>query len=169
MKSLWQRKSFLYRIKYCGVQEMWKKYKIGFDIGGLIIFLIIMMLNFLWFLVPSPNDILRVDSVTVVVDTIASICQVLMIISLCVFIDQDRRKLNFTPLIIGAIICCFAYFVSWIFYYIGITNAIIILGLTIPPCLVFLFFAMHRKNMIAVIPILGFTICHLIKVERESA
>lgn len=141
---------------------MLKKYKMGFDVWGLLVFLIIMIPNFVWFAVPAPNDILRVDSVTVVVDTIASICQVLMIVSLCVFINQERRKLSFTPLIAGTIICCLLYFISWIFYYIGVTNGIIILGLTIPPCLVFLLFAIDRKNMIALIPSLLFTICHLI-------
>ncbi len=36
-----------------------KKYKIGFDIRGLIIFIVIMIPNFIWFAVPAPNDILR--------------------------------------------------------------------------------------------------------------
>ena len=44
----------------------------------------------------------------------------------------------------------------------GIVNAIVILGMTIPPCLAFLFYAIDRKNGIALIPILIFTICHLI-------
>lgn len=38
---------------------MIKKYKIGFDIWGLIIFIIIMIPNFIWYAVPVPNDILR--------------------------------------------------------------------------------------------------------------
>lgn len=44
---------------------MIKKYKIGFDIWGLIIFIIIMIPNFIWFAVPAPNDILRGESITV--------------------------------------------------------------------------------------------------------
>ena len=47
-------------------------------------------------------------------------------------------------------------------YYIGMINAPVILGLTIPPCLAFLFFAIDRKNGIAIIPIVIFTLCHLI-------
>lgn len=141
---------------------MIKKYKMGFDIWGLILFLIIMIPNFIWFAVPAPNDILRVESVTVVFDTIASICQVMMVAILCMFINQERSKLSITPWIIAVIICCFLYFTSWIFYYIGVTNAIIILGLTLLPCLAFLFFAIDRKNMIAVIPISIFMVCHLI-------
>ena len=139
---------------------MLKKYKMGFDIWGLIVFLIVMIPNFIWFAVPAPNDILRKESVTVVIDTIGSIFQMLMIFSLCVFISLERKKLSFTKTIIAVFWCCVIYFASWMFYYLGITNAVVILGLTIPPCMAFLFFAIDRKNYISIIPISIFTICH---------
>ena len=41
-------------------------------------------------------------------------------------------------------------------------NAAVILGLTVFPCLAFMLFAVDRKNMIAVVPISIFSICHLI-------
>ena len=141
---------------------MLKKYKIGFDAWGLIIFLIIMIPNFIWFAVPAPNDILRVESITEIADTIASICQVLMIMTLCILINKDCKKLKITRFIITTIICCLLYFLCWLFYYIGVTNGLVILGLTIFPCLAFLFFAIDRKNMIAIIPVIAFMICHLI-------
>ena len=141
---------------------MLKKYKIGFDIWGLLLFLIIMIPNFIWFAVPAPNDVLRVDSVTKVLDTVASVCQVLMIVLLCVLKNKERNKTKNIALIISVIISCLLYFASWIFYYSGIINAFVILGLTIPPCLAFFFFALERKNLIAIIPISVFSICHLI-------
>ena len=85
--------------------------------------------------VPAPNDILRVESK--VTDTIASICQVLMVISLCLFKNQDHTKLSMTRYIISTISCCLLYFLFWIFYYTGIMNAFVILGLTFFPCLAF--------------------------------
>lgn len=139
-----------------------KKYKLSFDIWGLLLFLIIMIPNFIWFSVPASNDVLRADSVTEVVDTIASICQVLLFIALCIFVNRRSRKFRITPLIITVMICCLLYFASWIGYYFGIVNTVIILGLTIPPCLAFMFFAIDRKNMIAVVPISIFLFCHLI-------
>lgn len=141
---------------------MLKKYKLGFDIWSLVLFLIIMIPTFIWAVVPAPNDILRATSITKILDMIASICQVLMIIALCIFINQERKKLSITPFIIAVITCCLLYFASWISYYLGTVNTIVILGLTIPPCLAFLFWAIDRKNVIAVIPISIFTICHLI-------
>ena len=60
---------------------MLKKYRFSFDISGLVIFLIVMIPNFIWFGVPAPNDILRKESVTAVVDRIGSISQVLFSVS----------------------------------------------------------------------------------------
>ncbi|MGN1113707.1 MAG: hypothetical protein ACI4RC_01140 [Oscillospiraceae bacterium] len=139
-----------------------KKYRLGFDFWGLALFLVIMIPNFIWFAVPAPNDILRAESTTMMVDTIASICQVLMIVALCVIINKERKRLSINKLIMAVIICCLLYFISWIFYYVGVTNALVILGLTISPCLAFLFYAVDRKNMIAVVPVSIFMICHLI-------
>lgn len=141
---------------------MSKKYKLSFEIWGLLLFLIVMIPNFIWSAIPAPNDILRANSITETIDTVASICQILMIAALCIFRNRESKKLCVTPFIIIMIGCCLLYFVSWIVYYAGIVNAIVILGLTIPPCLAFLFFAIDRKNGIALIPILVFGICHLI-------
>lgn len=138
-----------------------KKYKLSFDVWGLLLFLIIMIPNFIWFFVPAPNDVLRADSVTEVVDTIASICQVLMVIALCISVNRRSCKFRITPLIIIVMICCLLYFASWIGYYLGMVNTVIILGLTVPPCLAFMFYAIDRRNMIAVVPISIFTFCHL--------
>ena len=66
-----------------------KKYKFGFNIYGLLLFLIIMIPNFIWFAVPAPNDVLRTESVTEVIDTIASVCQVLMVISFVYFCNHQ--------------------------------------------------------------------------------
>lgn len=141
---------------------MLQKYKLSFDIWGLLLFLIIMIPNFIWFSIPAPNDILRAKSITETVDTIASLCQILMIVAICIFRNRESKKLYITPLIIMVAVCYLLYVASWIAYYNGMVNVIVILGLTIPPCLAFLFFAIDRKNGIALIPISIFTICHLI-------
>ena len=66
-----------------------RKYKIGFDVLGLLLFLIIMIPNFIWFAVPTSNDILRNKSITPVIDVIASIFQVITIISLCIIKNKQ--------------------------------------------------------------------------------
>ena len=141
---------------------MLKKYKLSFEICGVLLFLIVMIPNFIWFAIPAPNDILRAKSITEAVDTAASVCQILMIAAICIFRNKESKKLCIAPLIIMAAVCYLLYVSSWIAYYNGIVNVIVILGLTIPPCLTFLFFAIDRKNGIALIPISICTICHLV-------
>lgn len=170
-----------------------KKYKFGFDPLGLLLFLVIMLPNFIWFAVPAPNDILRAESATAALDAVASVCQVLMVAALCFIRNQERERcanekntpdmkknihveeasaersrgmvktgIKITQWTTAALVCCLLYFASWVFYYAGIANAPVILGLTVPPCLAFLFYAIGRKNGIAVVPALIFTVCHLI-------
>ena len=107
------------------------------------------------------NDILRTDSVTPIVDAIGSFCQIFFIIALCILQRKSTPKIQVNPLIIIVIASVILYFTGWIFYYIGVTNPLIILLLTIPPCSAFIFLAIDRKNIIALIPAIAFTICHI--------
>ena len=139
-----------------------RKYKIGFDILGLLLFLIIMIPNFIWFAVPTSNDILRNESITPVIDMIASIFQVIMAIALCIIKNKQcqkpMKKIWFKLIIIAIII----YFVGWILYYIGIVNALVILDLCITPCVAFMLLSIARKNIFAFILSIMFMICHAI-------
>ena len=140
---------------------MKKNYKFCFNICSLLLFLIIMLPNFIWFAIPAPSDILRADSVTPIVDAIGSFCQIFFIIALCILQRKSTPKIQVNLLIIMIIVSVLLYFTGWIFYYIGVTNPLIILLLTIPPCSAFIFLAIDRKNGIALIPAICFTICHI--------
>ena len=141
---------------------MFKKYKFGFDYWGLLLFLVIMIPNFIWFGAPAPNDVLRSDSITPIVDVIGSICQVAFVAAICVLKRKDIKTVRVTKLIVSSMILVAAYYSGWILYYCGQTNPIVIVLLTIPPCLSFISYAVDRKNWIALIPTVIFTICHII-------
>ena len=134
-----------------------KKYKLGFDVWGLLLFLVIMIPNFIWFVVPAPNDILRTESVTPIVDSIGNIFQILFVSILCMLKRKDLERLKISKLIIMTIVAVGLYYVGWVAYYIGITNPVIIILLTIPPCASFGLYAIDRKNVLALIPIIVFT------------
>ena len=72
---------------------MLKKYRIGFDIFGLLLFLLIMIPKFIWFAVPAPNDVLRVESFTPIIEGIGSASQVVFIATICILkrkgVDND--------------------------------------------------------------------------------
>ena len=137
-------------------------YRFGFDFLGLLLFLLVMLPNFIWFATPSPNDVLRAESVTPVVDVIASVCQVLTVACLCFLINEERGKLRFSSLVIAAVVCVAFYYLGWALYYSGIANSWVILLLTLPPCLSFILFATDRKNLPAVLFATVFAVGHLV-------
>ena len=61
-----------------------------------------MLPNFVWFNLPAPDDILRRESITPVVDGIASVCQILFAAALCAVVNRDRdgcaSRRSFAPL-----------------------------------------------------------------------
>lgn len=140
---------------------MLKKYKFGFDVSGFILFLFVMIPNFIRFAFPAPNDVLRVESVTKTTDMIGSLFQVLMIVSLCTLINMNRAKLKVSLWIIGVfslVVLCYTF---GLLYYMGNTNIYTTLGLTVFPCIVFLFYSIDRKNIIALFLTMAYLACPL--------
>lgn len=138
-----------------------KNYRIAFEPWGLALFLLTMVPNLIWSAVPAPNDVLRGASATEALDAVASVCQVLFVAALCAVVNRKRRPLRLTPLLCGTVCCEALYAAGWCFYYQGFAGPAVILALTVPPCLAFLFFVLDRKNFVAVVPIAVFTVCHL--------
>lgn len=139
-----------------------KNYKLGFDIWALLLFLVIMCPNFIWFAIPAPNDILRGESVTAVADTMAQIFQVIMIASLCIIINVSAIKPMNKKIKYAIIAFCAFYLLGWILYYAGFTGEVIILDLCLAPCIAFILYAWVRRNIVALVSAEVFMICHLI-------
>ncbi|MGN1220418.1 MAG: hypothetical protein ACI4TU_05720 [Candidatus Cryptobacteroides sp.] len=99
---------------------IFKHYKFGFDIWAAVIFLAVMIPTIVWAFVPAPNDILRTESATPVVDAAASALQFLAIACLCVLINKDAGKVRLSPLVILPILCILTYYAGWAAYYCGI-------------------------------------------------
>ncbi len=78
-------------------------FELGFDIWGLVLLLLVMLPNIIWFFIPAPNDVLRRESVTPIVDIIESVFQILTIACLCFVIKKERPQLRFSSLIIFSI------------------------------------------------------------------
>lgn len=139
-----------------------KSYRLGFDIWGLILFLLIMIPNFIWFAIPAPSDILREESDTPFIDSIASFFQVLMIIALCLVINSTCKKPMKIAMKKSVCVMLLIYYIGWVLYYSGITDAVVIMILCIAPCIAFIIFSFARKNIFAVCSAFVFSICHLI-------
>lgn len=90
---------------------MIKNYRFGIEIWGLLLFLLIMVPNFIWFAVPAPNDILRSESVTPQIDMLGSFCQVIFVATLCMVKRKAVEKLKVSPLIIMVLVSVALYFI----------------------------------------------------------
>lgn len=73
-----------------------KKYNLKLDKIGLTLFLVLMLPTFFWAIVPSTNDVLRVQSKTPQIDVFASVLQAIMVILMCSFSRKEieDKKLN---------------------------------------------------------------------------
>lgn len=136
--------------------------RIGFDAGGLLLFLILMLPNFIWFAFPAPHDILRAESVTDALDATASVVQIMTVISLCLVMDRNQKRSIPKPFLYGIVLSCLLYFGGWIFYYRGTVSTPVLLDLSVAPCLALLLFAAARKNKIAFACAAVFMILHVL-------
>ena len=141
---------------------MLKKYKFKFDYYALILFAVMIVPTIFWSFVEAPNDVLRAESVSPLIDSIASVSQVVMVASLCLLNNTSAPEIILSPKVVAAIRCLIIYCFGWVLYYLGIANAGVILFLTLPPCLAFLLYAIDRKNIISIVSSIAFLICHLI-------
>ncbi len=140
-----------------------KQYQIAFEPWGLLLFLVIMAPNFLWFAVPAPEDVLRRESLTPHWDQAASVLQVLLVLALCLLKNRGAEKLSWKrPLIVGTIVYCLCYTIAWACYYGGITAPVVILSLCLFPCGAFFLFSLDRKNVPAAVFTLLFALCHTV-------
>lgn len=139
-----------------------KKYKLGFDPFGLILFLAIMAPNFIWMIKPAPMDILRAESLTPVLDLFMGVVQVIFAAALCGILNQKAKKLRLSAWIIISAASAAVYYAAWGFYYAGNISSAIVLLLTIAPCMAFLSYLIDRKNYIALLPAILFSLCHLL-------
>jgi len=138
-----------------------RNYKIGFDPGALALFLGVMPPNFLWFVVPAANDVLRRASVTPALDRMGSVFQILLIASLCGIRSGDSRRPMKKAQRRGTAALVLLYYALWCLYYGGRIHPAVILGLCAAPCLAFLLFSAARKNGIALLAGTAFTLCHV--------
>lgn len=87
------------------MNRLLQKYRMSFEPWGLALFAAVMLPNLLWMIFPVPNDVLRANSLTPVVDRIGSICQMAMVFCLCFIRRVDAKPLRFSPLVVAALVC----------------------------------------------------------------
>ncbi len=140
-----------------------KNYSFQFDRIGVLLFGILMLPTFFWTVFPAANDLLRVASKTPQIDFVAAIIQVVMVFIMCSLTKNKIKKNSHTnSMTYSTILCCLAYYISWLLYYRNITTPAVIMALTLFPSLAFLSYQFAKQNWLAVVPTLLFTALHCI-------
>ena len=139
-----------------------KNYRLGFDIWALVLSLSVMVPTIIWTFVPAPNDILRAESTTPVLDIAASVLQFMAISCICVLNNKGAGKIRFTPLVLLSALCVLLYYAGWTIYYCGISSPWVILLMTIPPSVALILYAVDRRNLPAIVLASLFAVLHLL-------
>lgn len=143
---------------------MLKKYKFGIDTWAIWIIAVIMLPNIIWALSDLPNDILKRETLTPVLDNIMTISQVMMILALCFIRNketQNRPIKSSLPAISVAI--CMLYYSAWIFYFCGSADDFILTALCVVPCVALILYCIFRKNAPALLFTALFSVFHILR------
>lgn len=142
--------------------KLFGKYRLGFDVWALMLFIIIMIPNVLWFVSPEQAPLTSESLALHWIERIASIAQVVLIGTLC-FIINELREIPMNKWSTTSVCVMIAlYSLGWGFYYGEVINLLTILTLSVTPGVAFLIFSIARKNIIAALSSVVFLTCHVI-------
>jgi hypothetical protein len=140
-----------------------RQYKIGFSLYGLIAFLLQELPYLPWFLWtpvnnPLANNIPK-NLFFGILEKFGGILTVGLLI--LIFNKSVIRPIFKNKLLYASVLCLITYYICWIFYFSGFTNAwLIVLGLSAIVPIYYLFIALWLKNYFVVFTSIIFLIGH---------
>lgn len=138
-----------------------------FSILGVIIFLLPMVINFIYFRFPPVNQVREKEKVNVVLEGVEQVSRILYAIVLCILVSNQKVDFKSPWLYIGMVFLVL-YYVVWLRYFIGGRDVsllgksflLIPMPLAIFPVLYFVCEAVWVHNYIAVIIMCIFGVAH---------
>lgn len=147
-----------------------KRFRIGLNGFGVLVFIAVMAPNVLWYFFPAANDPLRIPSSTVLLDTIGTFFQALFVFIMCLFVDRLAEKpAGRHPYILTAFALVLLYYLSWALYYFVTAHIAVVLALAILPCLAFLAVEAAYQNRLAVVPTVIFLVLHMVSAVLNGS
>jgi len=140
-----------------------RRYKIGFSIYGLIAFALQELPYLPWFLWPPVNNPLANN---VPQNTFFGILEkfggILTVGLLIIIVNKSVTRLTFkNKLFFISVLCLLTYYICWVFYFLGFTNAwLIVAGLSAVVPIYYLFTALWLKNYFAIFTSIIFFVGH---------
>lgn len=142
-------------------------YKIQFSLTGFIIFMIPMLINIVYAILPPVNAPEETESFNKIWEIIEQATRVLYVVAICGLVS--KKEINFkSPLLYLALVFLVLYYIVWIRYFMGGRDVALLgksflfvsMPLAVFPVLYFLFSAFWLHNYIAAIFMVIFGIAH---------
>ncbi len=140
-----------------------KKYKISFSPLGLILFMIPMIPNLYWAIVPPKAlELLDNEPVLPIFGVLQEVCRFLMIGLLIMVVNTNRQNTSHKKwfMVIGTL-CMLAYFISWVVYYNSIITPYILMAMAVLPTIYFICACLYQENYLAFCPAILFGGIHI--------
>lgn len=141
-----------------------KNYKMGFSSIGIIAFILPMIPNIFWAVLPPVSSTLPANTaITPAIGIISCICQSLMVAIQIMLIKKERKASKSKKWIaVLAIICLVGYLFSWVVYYTITITPLLLLGMAVLPSIYFVCVGLYLENYISLIPAVIFGIIHIL-------
>lgn len=136
-------------------------YHFGFSWKGLIVFLLPMIPNMFYLLIPQVDRLGNQENSHLLLDILEHGSQAIFIFLLIFFVNKQRSEM-IGPYTIGMAVMLIFYLILWIFYFMGNVNLIFLLGMAVFPVVYFILAEIWLHNYIAIIPTVIFGIVHVI-------
>ena len=140
-----------------------RSYRLGFDKKGLGLFLVMLLPNIVWVLLPPSFDIFGGPSKTPRLDAWMEIFRWVLVGTQCLLVNKARQPEFKTKSFFTVTGLLLVYLLGWSFYYAGFVNPITILILCLAPCAAFLVFAVASENFFALVASALFAVCHVLQ------
>lgn len=140
-----------------------KKYKIGFSTKGFIAFLIPIIPNIIWAILPPVSTSLPSnDAHTPIVAALQVISQFLMIALMIVLVNTKRKNPPINKWIGGfGFLCLIGYLLSWMIYYNFNITPILLIAMAVLPSIYFICICYVLQNNPALLAAVVFGIIHI--------
>lgn len=136
-------------------------YSLGFSWKGLLAFLLIMIPNVFYFLLPNQSVSGSGINNHLILDIVEHASQAIFI-CLLLFLVTKQTSPMICPYTICLAMILFSYYALWIFYFAGRNRFITLLGMAVLPVIYFIFAEIWLHNLPAIAPTAIFGTTHII-------
>lgn len=140
-----------------------KKYKFEFSFQGFLAFVLVMLPNIVWKVIPPANQLLQQTNTDyLLLDVLLNVSQCMMIVLLIFCVSRyEQDAYEKSVYLKWSFVFLAGYYICWVLYYLGVATAWLMLGMAFFPAAFLLLWELKMHNYPALIPSLIFAVTHI--------